>query len=287
MYHPEIPDPTFRQAVDYIDTGNDAALQQLLQENPAIVAQRSDNPQGGYFKDPYLLWFVADNPIRHDKLPSNIAAITRVILDYMKIHAKDSFQEQIDYALGLVVTGRIPKESGVQIELMDLLIDEGAKPGNGHGAIAYHNLDAARRLVERGGELTLATAVALGDKNEIDRLLQAASANDKQIALLVASFYGNTEMIKLLLASGANVNGYLDNSSGFHSHASPLHQAAWSGSLEAVKMLLDAGANMHARDRIYDGTPLEWMQHMLSETLTDTTREKFIAIEAFLKDRLS
>lgn len=287
MYHPEIPDPIFRQAIDYIDTGNEAALQQLLKDNPTIVATRLEEPKDGYFKNPYLLWFVADNPIRHEKLPENIAAITRLILDYVKVHAIESFDEQINYTLGLVVTGRIPKESGVQIALMDVLIDAGAKPGNGNGAVAQHNLEAARHLIKRGGEMTLVTAICLGDKVAIDRLLQSASASDKQIAFMAASFYGNTEMMKLLLDAGADPNGYINGSSGFHSHASPLHQAAWSGSLEAVKLLVDAGANLQAKDRVYDGTPLEWMQHMLGEELEETTREKFTVIEAYLKERLS
>lgn len=287
MYDPEIPDPLFRQAVDYIDTGNEAALQQILQANPELVARRLDSPDGGYFKDPYLLWFVADNPIRHDKLPANIASIARLIIDYMKIHAKDSFDEQINYALGLVQTGRIPKESGVQIELMDVLIDAGAKPGNGNGAVAQHNLDAARHLIARGGEMTLATAVCLEDKAAIDQLLPSATASDKQIALMAASFYGNTEMIQLLVNAGADVNGHIERSSGFHSHASPLHQAIYSGSLEAVKVLLDAGADLHAIDRIYEGTPLGWVQHMQSEMTDETERKKYAQIEELLKERLS
>jgi hypothetical protein len=287
MYHPEIADPLFRQAVDYIDTGNEAALQQLLETNPELVAKRLDSPEGGYFKDPYLLWFVADNPIRHEKLPANIAAIARLIIGYMKIHAKDSFQNQIGYALGLVVTGRIPKECGVQIELMDLLMDEGAIPGNGHGAIAQYNLDAARRLIEKGGELTLATAICLGNKEDIDRLLQSASTTDKQIALMAASFYGNADMIKLLIEAGADVNAYIDRSSGFHSHASALHQAIYSGSLEAVKTLIDAGADLHAIDRIYEGTPLGWAQHIQTEVPDEAKRKQYAEIEMLLKQRLS
>ena len=41
----------------------------------------------------------------------------------------DTAQEQLDYTLGLVATGHVPRDSGVQLTLMDHLIDAGAKPG--------------------------------------------------------------------------------------------------------------------------------------------------------------
>ena len=56
-------------------------LQRLLTANPQLVRVRLESPGDwlrdlvdgaleGYFKQPYLLWFVAENPIRHEKLPS-------------------------------------------------------------------------------------------------------------------------------------------------------------------------------------------------------------------------
>lgn len=286
MHNDEITDPLFRQAVEYIDAGNTASLRQLLEANPQLVNTRLDLPGGGYFRDPYLLWFVADNPIRHEKLPANIPDITRLIIDYVKAHAAGSFQNQVDYTLGLVATGRIPRECGVQLELIDLLIDEGATPGNGHGAVAHGNIDAARRLIERGGTLTLATAVCLDDKAETLQLLQSASASEKQIALMAAAFYGKPGIIRLLIDAGADVNAYIDQSSGFHSHASPLHQAVFSGSLESVQILLDADADLAATDRIYNGTPFEWSQHMQTGEHDETRRKKIAEIEALLRQRL-
>ena len=103
----------------------------------------------------------------------------------------DSFQQQIDYTLGLIATGRIPRESGVQNEWIDLLIDNGAQPGNGIGALAHGNLDAARHLIKRGDKLTLATAVGLDMQNDIDRLSNKASKNDLEIALMMALFMEN------------------------------------------------------------------------------------------------
>jgi hypothetical protein len=36
---------------------------------------------GNYFRSPTLLEFVAENPVRHGRLPSNIVAVTRVVLE--------------------------------------------------------------------------------------------------------------------------------------------------------------------------------------------------------------
>jgi len=150
MNNSEITDTLFREAVEAIDAGNIVLLENLLMENPRLVHDHLDYPVDGYFRNPYLLWFVADNPIRHEKLPSNIVEVTRLIIQFAKRESVSNLQYQLDYALGLVATGRIPRECGVQIGLIDLLIDEGAKPGGGAGAIAHGNLAAAERLIELG-----------------------------------------------------------------------------------------------------------------------------------------
>jgi peptide-methionine (S)-S-oxide reductase len=286
MKNSDIKDPVFREAVEAIDAGNMTSLEHLLKKNPQLVSKRLDSPTEGYFKYPYLLWFVADNPIRHEKLPSNIVDITRLLIDAARSNAANSFQQQIDYTLGLIATGRIPRESGVQNEWIDLLIDNGAQPGNGIGALAHGNIDAALHLIKRGGKLTLATAVGLDMQNDIDRLSNKASKNDLEIALMMASFYGKSEIIKFLIGLGVDVNTFIDNSTGFHSHASPLHQAVFSGSLESVKILVDAGADLNAKDRIYEGNPLEWAIYMQTEEPDEIKKKKYVEIEFFLKNKL-
>lgn len=286
MKNAAINDSLFREAVEAIDAGNVITLQRLLNENPRLVKERLDLPMEGYFRNPYLLWFVADNPIRHDKLPANIVDVTRLVIDYAKREAVGSFQEQLDYALGLVATGRIPKECGVQLALMDLLIDAGAIPGNGHGALAHGNIEAANRLLERGGTLTLTTAIGLDRTDDVMRLLKTADSVDLQIALVAAAFFGKADMIKHLIDAGADVNVYIDSSSGFHSHASALHQAVYSRSLDSVKILVEAGANLHATDRGYQGTPLGWAMYMQTEEgISEAKKKKFREIEIFLKEK--
>jgi peptide-methionine (S)-S-oxide reductase len=182
-----------------------------------------------------------------------------------------------------VATGRIPRESGVQLALIDLLIDEGAKPGSAHGAIAHGNLEAARRLIERGGQPTLSTTICLGTNEEIRRSMQQGTSEERQVALVVASFYGKPDIIKLLIENGVDVNMYPDHSSGFHSHATALHQAVFSGSLESVKILVKAGADLNALDRVYQGTPLGWAKHMQTEAEDVEAKKNFKLIEDYLK----
>ena len=282
MNNSEITDPLFRNAVEAIDSGNISLLKKLLQDDPQLVSKRLDVPTEGYFQHPYLLWFVADNPIRHERLPANIKEITRLLIDAVRQNANRTFQEQIDYTLGLVATGRIPKESGVQIELIDLLIDAGARPGSGNGALAHGNPEAAQRLIERGGELTLTTAIGLDRKEDVARLLKKATGEEKQVALIAAAYLGKPAMIQYMIDSGVDVNTYIDHSSGFHSHATALHQAVYSGSLDSVKILIEAGADLNLEDRIYHGSPLDWSQYLQKEEKNEGLKEKYWQIEKFL-----
>lgn len=283
-----IKDLLFREAVAAIDQGKFEALQELLTKNPELVGARLDEPTEGYFQQPYLLWFVADNPIRHGKLPTNIAAISALIISKIKAQNLDTLQVQLDYTLGLVVTGSTPRNSGVQLELMDLLIDAGANVGRGHGALAHGNIAATQRLLERGGELTLTTAICLDRWEDVPKLLQKASASEVQVALVAAAFFGNIRALTYLLEQGADPNAYPDPAEGFHSHATALHQAVWSSKLEAVKVLVEAGARMDLKDKIYEGTPLGWAMYSLtSDEFEDpTAKDRYTEIAEYLQQQL-
>ena len=52
-----------------------------------------------FFARPYLLWFVAEDPVRNDKLPGNIAQVARAIITAAERQRVESLQEQLDYAL--------------------------------------------------------------------------------------------------------------------------------------------------------------------------------------------
>lgn len=291
MKNSDITNPLFREAVESIDSGNIYLLQQLLEANPELVTKRLDTPnEEGYFKNPYLLWFIANNPIRYDKLPDNIVEITRIILKVLQENRDDNYQHIVDYTLGLVCTGRIPKECGVQIPLMEVLIKEGARvKGNVLGPIGEGNFEAAKFLLAKGSDYNLATAVGLDKMDDVKEFAKKANASELYVALVVASFFGKADFISLLIKTGADVNGKgnPEDFGGFHSHASALHQAVYSSSLTSVKLLLQAGAKLDATDRIYHGTPLGWAIYMQTEEGHDKEKKrKFAEIEAYIRKHL-
>ena len=271
-----------------IDAGRTDELRRLLTANPQLVSVRLESPGDwlrdlvdgaleGYFKQPYLLWFVAENPIRHEKLPTNIVDITNTIIAVAQHERVESLQQQLDYALGLVVTGRVPRESGMQLQLMDVLIDAGATPGAGHGALSGRNLDAAAHLLKRGGELTLATAICLDRDADVERLAKEASARDKQIALATAALNAKAKALSRLLQLGVDIDAY---STDIHTHATALHHAVDSGSLDAVKVLVEAGAKLDTKDKVYHGTPLDWAEYEGRLEIADYLRKRVASTEA-------
>jgi ankyrin repeat protein len=160
--------------------------------------------------------------------------------------------------------------------MMDLLINAGAQPGGVLGALAQGNVSAAAYLIDRGDHLTLAAAVGLERMDDVRRLSATAGKEERLTALTVASFYGKPHLISLLLALETDPNGYPGKDSGFHWHATPLHQAVSSGSLDAVKLLVAAGAKLDAMDRRYEGTALGWAQHMRNENGKYQLIEKYL-----------
>lgn len=261
MTWPEILNPLFREAVSAIDAGNVSALERLLSRHPELVRDRLDDGEEGeeYFRRPYLLWFVAENPIRTGKLPQNIVQVTRTIMEAAE--RQGSLGEQIDYALALVCSGRVTRESGIQGELIDVLCDAGADPNGALvPALAHGELAAAERLLGRGAELTLLAAVCMGRADDVARFAPVASAEELQSAFAGAALYGRAQTLALLIDLGVDLNAY--SPAGFHPHATALHHAVDSGSLDAVKVLVEAGADLGTRDGIHEGTPLDWAKYL-------------------------
>jgi peptide-methionine (S)-S-oxide reductase len=252
--------PGFEQAVAAIDAGDVPALERLLSERPALLRERAQRPEP-YFRRPYLLWFVAENPVRNERLPANIADVARALVDAVRRDAADSLRAQIDYALALVCSGRVPRESGVQTALIDVLADAGADCTAALGpALAHRERAAVMRLLERGAALTLPAAASLGRIEDVSRLARGAGRAERQAALIVAALDGRAEVVPELLRHGADVDGY--GPDGFHPHATALHQAVYTGSLETVRALVDAGASLEQKDAVHDRTPLGWAVHM-------------------------
>jgi hypothetical protein len=85
-------DHLFREAVAIIDAGDLAGLEHFLATNPMLAQERLAEPGPwlcdkfdgklpGFFQRPYLLWFVAEDPVRAGHLPKNIAQMAHGIIE--------------------------------------------------------------------------------------------------------------------------------------------------------------------------------------------------------------
>jgi hypothetical protein len=259
-------DALFRQAVAAVDSGDENVLKKLLDQYPDLATRRLNAPGkwltdvipdalNGFFKDPYLLWFVAEDAVRNNFLPANIADIAAIIIEKAKTETTN-FQEQIDYALKLVAWSGVAHKCGVQIGLLDVLVNAGASAdGVSDDALVNANFDAARYLIHRGANLTLPTALCLEEWSAADTLAVGATEDQKQISLVLAALNGKAEAVQRAITYGADIN---KPSNHLYSHGTPLHHAVWSGSVDTVKVLVNAGASLDTRDTDFDGTPLGW-----------------------------
>jgi hypothetical protein len=252
--HERIDDVLFRRAVDLLDAGDTAGLQAHLKEHPNLARQRVVFEGVNYFRNPTLLEFVAENPIRHGTLPGNIIAITKVILD------AGAEQAALNETLMLVCSGRVPRECRVQLPLIDLLCDHGADPSSAMGAaLGNGEFEAVNALIQRGVWIDLPVAAALGRTEDVPRLLPGADSEDRHRALALASQFGHLEIVRALLDAGENPDRY--NPVGFHCHSTPMHQAALAGHDQLVRHLVERGARVDLKDILWQGTPADWAEH--------------------------
>lgn len=253
-HHERIEDPTFRRAVELLDAGDVANLRAHLNQHPNLVHQRVVFEGGNYFRQPTLLEFVAENPVRHGTMPDNIVQVARVILD------AGVEQAALNETLILVSTGSVARECGKQLPLMDLLCDHGAEPKIAiHAAALHHELEALNALIKRRAQIDLPVAAALGRFEEARRLLPDTTSEDRHLALTLAADFGHVEIVRLLLDAGEDPNRY--NPLGGHSHTTPLHQAAARGHLEVVRLLVERGARLDLKDILWRATPADWARH--------------------------
>lgn len=297
-------DALFHEAVGAIDAGDVTKLEHHLATHPQLAHERLESPGGwlrekvggaldGFFQKPYLLWFVAEDPVRNGKLPGNIAQITRAIIKVAERERVPSLQEQLDYALRLVCWSWIARECGVQIELIDVLVDasasldgrsvyEGRCGTHCDSAIFNGNFAAAEHLLERGAPLTLSTAVCLGRWADMERLAGTAILAEKQDAFVLAALNGKAEALERMLALGVDPTTV---SAQNYSHATALHHAVCSGSIDAVRVLVEAGADLTRRDTIYGGTPLGWAEYYEAEPKDSLRVKQFMEIAAYLREK--
>jgi Ankyrin repeats (3 copies) len=262
-----IENATFRRPVQLLDAGDVAGLRAHLSQHPNLVHERVVFEGGNYFRNPTLLEFVAENPVRHSMLPANIVEVTKAILD------AGPSQSARNETLMLVSTGTVPRECGVQLPLIDLLCDYGADPNSAVRAAALHGeFEAVNALIGRGAKIDLPVAAALGRIEDARRLLAGASNGERHLALTFAADFGHVEIVRLLLDAGEDPNRY--NPVGGHSHTTPLHQAAGGGHEEVVRLLVERGARLGMKDVLWRGTPADWARYAGRTEIEEYLRRK-------------
>lgn len=129
--------------------------------------------------------------------------------------------------------------------------------------------------------MTLAAALCLERRADVERLARTASRDDRQLALAAAAFNGSADGIRSAIALGADVNALQPGLE----HAAPLHNAVSSGSLAAVLALLAAGARPEIRDLGYRLTPLDWAEWYVRDVSRGRDPREYAAIAAHLRGR--
>lgn len=271
---PGSPVARFEAAVEAVIDGDLTSLKTLLRENPALVQARStrvthfDPPVHGAM----LLHYLAANGVEgyRQRSPQNASDVATVLLEAgADPNAQCSLYGSQCATLGLLVSSTPPEQAGVQVALVDVLIDYGASiasAGEEKGsspletALVFGKLAAAQALVRRGAPIdTLAAAAGLGQSDGVRRMLSTASPDDRHRALALAAQLGHAEVVSLLLDAGEDPNRF--NPPRTHRHSTPLHQAIAAGHLHVVRLLVERGARLDIEDTIYQGTPLGWAEY--------------------------
>ena len=118
----------------------------------------------------------------------------------------------------------------------------------------------AEFLARRGAELDIEGAAGVGDLDAVNRCLSEDAPRGKptkkqlQRAFNWACAYGRTKVVEFLLAKGLSVR---ETEFG----ETPLHHAAYGGHPDIVKLLLARGAEVNAIDESHEATPLGWAMY--------------------------
>lgn len=270
---PRILDPAFSAAVTALDAGDETELRRLLRAHPGLSTARAEEPgwyAGQYFRQPFLLEFVAENPVRKGSLPGNIVDLARAIVE------AGAPREAMDKTLGLVASGRVARESGAQAALLQYLVSAGAEPSCAVRAAASHGEFAAVQvLLELGAVADIVTAAALGRVEDVERAMAKAgeaAPQELEEPLHAAIRAGQLAVVQCLM-DGERWHGSAVPVSKEIMHAgTPLHHAASFGQLEIARWLVAQGAPLDARDRQYNGTPLGWAEHCKQDAVAQWLR---------------
>jgi hypothetical protein len=259
------PVSAFEAAVDAVVGGDRATLAKLLHEHPLLVRARSTRDHRST-----LLHYVSANGVEdfRQKTPRNIVAITKLLLAAgADVNAESDAYGGRSTTLGLTATSYHPEVAGVQLPLLELLIEQGARidgPDGGsgvNGCLHNRRQAAAEFLAAHGARLDLEGAAGVGRLDVVKSFFHSdgslkppATAEQMKAGFAWACEFGRTEVVDFLLQKGLEAGAPLHPEGG----ETGLHWAAFAGHTDIVRLLLEQGAPVDVKDRRHDGTPLGW-----------------------------
>jgi len=285
----------FEAAVDAIVSGDAPKLKRLLREKPELIRARSAREHRAT-----LLHYIGANAVEgyRQKTPKNAVRIAEILLkagaevdadlDYGPL--KGLYPERAgSTTLGLVATSCHPAIAGVQIPLLDILVNYGACVDGIRGGWnlvigALHNGrgDAAAYLAKRGAHLNLEGAAGVGRLEVVKRFFNQdgslkADTPKKQMefGFMWACAYGRKNVVGFFLKMGVDADIQPHGETG-------LHWASYSGHAGTVKELLKWNASVNIKDKRFDGTPLGWALYGWCERPPEGDREGYYEVVARL-----
>jgi ankyrin repeat protein len=285
----------FETVVQAIVTGDLVMLKRLLRVHPDLIRARSTREHHAT-----LLHYVGANAVEgyNQKTPKNAVRVAEILLnagvdvdadlDYGDMNRR--YPERLgSTTLGMVATSCHPAEAGIQIALLETLLDAGASVNGLRGRwnpviAALHNGrgHAAEFLARHGARLDLEGAAGTGRLDVVksffkkDGSLKAGATKPQlESGFMWACEYGRSRVVALLLEKGVNVSAMPHGETG-------LHWAAYSGHAELVKLLLKRNAPLEIKDERFDGTPLGWSLYGWCNTPPEANRRGYYEVVARL-----
>jgi hypothetical protein len=266
----------FESAVDAVVGGEEDKLRNLLRDDPNLVRARSTRRHHAT-----LLHYIGANGVEgyRQKTPPNAVEIAKMLLDAgAEPDALADLYGAKCTTMSMLVSSAHPAQAGLQARLAELLLDYGAAlEGAGTNwqssvrtALAFGYRDTAEALARRGAPVDLPAAAGLGRTEDVARLLPAADAETRHVALALAAQHGQAGVVRLLLDAGEDPSRY--NPEGYHAHSTPLHQAVWADHLDVVRLLVERGASLDVKDQLYEATPLDWAIYGKRDAIADYLR---------------
>lgn len=256
LKEPGSPVAKFERAVEAVVKGDLPALRAMLQDNPAIVHERSSRAHRAT-----LLHYIAANGTENFRqiTPPNALDVAETLLaaGAEPDALADTYGTKWGTTLELLVSSSPPSEAGLQTALAEKLLDYGAAVNGVRNdgaplvtAIYFHYPQSAEVLVGRGARVdNVVTAGAMGKTGQLAEYLDDAGTLKAGAPLI------NVKWLKIAATPEANL-------------ALAFVWAAMLNRVETVRFLLERGVSPALKDH-RDWTALHWAGYFAYPEIVD------------------